>query len=294
MFLIVLLALPLVGALSAQEAPAATATETTGTETTVTAATATEAAEEETTEAAPNSYDLRSEFSSLVSNSSPELGTILALRPDLLANEEFMAGYPEVARFLAEHPEVSRRSGFFLAKFNEQTRSRGPVEQILEPLMALLGFIIVALALIWIVRTAIEQRRWTRLTRTQTEVHNKILDRFGSSAELLEYIRTPAGTKFLESAPIELRPERVQQHAPLSRVMLSIQAGVIVAAGGIGMLLVSTRYPADSGQGLFALGAIALCVGAGFIASALVTIFLSRRFGLWPGEERVAGEERGA
>ncbi|HJX29810.1 MAG TPA: hypothetical protein VJ885_18055 [Thermoanaerobaculia bacterium] len=39
-------------------------------------------------------------------------------------------------------------------------------------------------------------------------MHNKILDRFNTTEQLLEYIRTPAGSKFLESAPIPLHVER--------------------------------------------------------------------------------------
>jgi hypothetical protein len=289
MFLIVLLAVPLVAGLSAQET---TSTTTTAEEATGTVATETAAPEGET--AAMSSHDVRNRFTALIRNTSPEVATILVLQPNLLANKEFMAGYPEIARFVAEHPEVISRPRFFLAEFGDGTYRRGPLEQILEPIMAMLGFLLVAMALLWIFRTWIEQRRWSRLSRTQSEVHNKILDRFGTSAELLEYIRTPAGTKFLESAPIPLHAERAPQNAPLGRIILSIQAGVIVAAAGVGMLLVSMRYTDDSGEGLFALGAIALCIGGGFIGSALVTLFLSRRLGLWAAQEPSGGMERGA
>lgn len=288
MFLIVLLAMPLAAGLSAQE------TTTTAEATTGTVATETAAPAVETETAALSSYEVRNRFTALVHNSAPELATILGLQPNLLANKEFMAGYPEIAQFVAEHPEVISRPRFFLAEFGDRTYRAGPLEQILEPILALLGILLVAMALLWIFRTWIEQRRWSRLSRTQSEVHNKILDRFGTSAELLEYIRTPAGTKFLESAPIPLHAERAPQNAPLGRVILSIQAGVIVAAAGLGMLLVSLRYSDDSGEGLFALGAIALCIGAGFIGSALVTLVLSRRLGLWAAPEPSANAEPGA
>jgi hypothetical protein len=274
MFLIVLLTLPLVGGLSAQETTTTAEPATETVEVTETAAPAAEAAP-------MSSYEVRNRFTSLVHNSSPELATLLVLQPNLLANEEFMAGYPEIAQFLAEHPEVSRRPRFFLAEFGDRVRRDGPLAEVIEPLAALGGILLFILALTWLVRTWIEQRRWSRLSKTQAEVHNKILDRFGTSAELMEYIRTPAGTKFLESAPIPLRAERASQAAPHARVLLSIQVGVIVAVAALGMLLVSLRYTDDSGEGLFALGAIGLCVGLGFIGSAFVTIFLSRRLGLW-------------
>jgi hypothetical protein len=134
------------------------------------------------------------------------------------------------------------------------------------------------------VRTIIEQKRWNRLSKTQAEVHNKILDRFGTTSELLEYVKTPAGTKFLESAPIPLHEEKVPQNAPLARVLWSIQIGVVLAVGALGMLLVSFRFEKESAQGLFAMGMIGFCVGAGFIASAIVSIVLSRRLGLWKEE----------
>jgi hypothetical protein len=146
-----------------------------------------------------------------------------------------------------------------------------------------IGFVLllVAFMLTWLVRTAIEQRRWSRLSRTQAEVHNKLLDRFGSTEELLAYIKTPAGSKFLESAPIPLHAE-AGPRAPMPRVLWSIQIGLIVAAAGLGMLLVSGRFDRDAAQGFFAMGTIAACVGGGFILSAIVSIVLSRRLGARP------------
>jgi hypothetical protein len=292
MFLIVLLMLPMVGGLAAQETttdPTTTAAEPateTVTVTNTTGETETETAASPAEPAGPpSSYTVRQQFTSLVHNSAPDLARVLALQPNLLSNTEFMAAYPEVTQFVAEHPEVKSRPRFFLAEFADQPYRQGPIERIVEPLAAMFGILLFVIALAWLVRTWIEQRRWSRLSKTQAEVHNKILDRFGTSAELMEYIKTPAGTKFLESAPIPLRAERPVQSAPHSRVVLSIQLGVIVASAALGMLLVSLRYSDDSGEGLFALGAIALCIGLGFIASAFVTLALSRRLGLWQGQQ---------
>jgi hypothetical protein len=152
--------------------------------------------------------------------------------------------------------------------------------------------VLIAFALAWVIRTINEQKRWNKLSRTQSEVHNKILDRFGTSAEVLDYIKTPAGTKFLESAPIQLhdeRPMRQVSNPPFTRAMWSIQIGVVLAVAALGMLLVSGRFDKESAQGFFALGVIGFSIGAGFIASAIVSIFLSRRLGLWqaPGPEHI-------
>jgi hypothetical protein len=256
---------------------------------TATTATDTAAAKTESIPApaapAMNSHEVRRDFSTLLRDSPSELGTILALDPTLLSNEPFLAGYPELARFAAEHPEVRRNPGFYLSEFGVLPK-RNVFQAIIDMLAMATVVSVIVFAFMWLVRTTIEQKRWNRLSRIQTEAHNKILDRFGTTNELLEYIKSPAGTKFLESAPIPLHVEKVTEHVPGTRMMWSIQAGVVVVAGAIGMLLVSFRFTNEAAQALFAVGAIAFCVGAGFVASAIVSIVLSRRLGAWETADR--------
>jgi hypothetical protein len=227
------------------------------------------------------SYEVRSQFGSLLRQSPPSLARLLVLDPNLMSNSVFLDENPRLKRFLAEHPEVVRNPRFYLEEFDLRPIPReSAFEEMLEAITIVAAFALVAFALGWLVRTIIEQKRWNKLSRTQAEVHNKILDRFGTTAELLEYVKTPAGTKFLESAPIPLYTDRKPQHPPQSRVLWSIQIGVIIAAAALGLLLASTTFSDDSAQGLFAMGVIALSIGAGFIASAMVSVSLSRRLGL--------------
>jgi hypothetical protein len=295
MILILMLTLPTLGKLVAQETTATTATTTTtttdatATDTTGTATTTDTAETTETGDRDVASYEVRNQFSNLLLRHPDDLATVLAFDPSLLANQQFVAGYPELARFLGRHPEVAAAPRFYLAEFAHRTRRQGPLEDVMEPIMAFFAFLLATFAVGWFIRTLLEQRRWNKLSRTQAEVHNKILDRFGTTGELLEYVKSPAGTKFLESAPIPLHaPEpaaQQKQNAPLQRILWTVQAGVVLGAMGLGMLLVSLRYTERNGEGLFALGAIALCIGGGFIASAAVSIFLSRRLGLWQGAQ---------
>lgn len=272
--LILALVLGIAGPLFAQEATT-TATPTTAT---TTAATDTAAGPAETR----TSSEIRGDFTLLLRERPPEVGQILGLDPSLLSDDAFLGRYPELRDFVAKHPEVRHNPGFYLESFSEPRERDTVVGDVLQGLTIFAVFGLIAFALGWLVRTVIEQKRWSRLSRTQTEVHNKILDRFGTSSELMDYIRTPAGTKFLESAPIPLHTESAPQNAPLSRVLWSVQIGVVVAAASLGMILVSGRLEKESAQELFALGMIGASIGAGFIASALVSVFLSRRLGLWP------------
>jgi hypothetical protein len=227
-------------------------------------------------------YEIRAEFTRLLMEQPRELRLILGIDPTLLANEAFLTGHPDVAAYVATHPEIRRNPRFYLVEFLPDPRGqRHVLDEMVEMLAVTGGFLLAVLGFAWLVRTIIEQKRWNRLTRTQNEVHNKILDRFGSSEELLAYINTPAGAKFLESAPIPLHVERKTQNQPMARVVWSIQLGVIIAAGALGMLLVSLRLDEEPAQALFTLGGIALCIGIGFIASAAASIFLSQRLGIW-------------
>jgi hypothetical protein len=283
--LILTLVLTIAGRVSAQEMTAAFATiaqVSTATFGETSTATSTSTAE---TSPAPvreaNSHDVRARFSILLHQSPSELPRILVLDPTLLSNEGFLTGYPALSRFIEEHPEVRRNPGFYLADFDTRPEDREVFRAILETMTILGTFVLIAFALSWLVRTIIEQKRWNRLSRTQAEVHSKLLDRFGTTEELLQYIRTPAGSKFLESAPIPLRANHATYNPPLTRALWSVQIGIIVAAAAVGMLLASGRFTDDTGEGLFVLGVIALSVGVGFVLSAVISMILSRRLGLW-------------
>ena len=118
---------------------------------------------------------------------------ILKLDPSLLTNDAFMSGYPEVQEFLVQHPELHKNPRFYLAPFNSPAQERSVLDDLFEVLAVVGGIGLTVVALAWLIRTLIEQRRWKQLSRTQSDVHNKILDRFGTSEELLAYVRSPAG-----------------------------------------------------------------------------------------------------
>lgn len=274
-FFLLMLILAPAGALVAQEAStAAAATKT------VTAP----SSEETENPSTSRHLQVRDQFTRLLEQHPHELRMILKLDPALLSNDAFMSGYPEVQELVARHPEILKNPRFYLAEFSSPAQDRSVLGDILEVLAAVGGIGLTVFALAWLIRTLIEQKRWKQLSRTQSEVHNKILDRFSTSEQLLDYIRTPAGGKFLESAPIPLyaeRPASRRTSTLAARILWSVQLGVVIVVVGLGMLLLSAVFEKDSSQGLFALGTIALCVGVGFIASAAVSLKLSRRLGLW-------------
>ena len=285
--LIFALLFPVAMEVSAQQTVTTTETAQTATAAQTTTATTApaEAAPAEAVERPSNSA-IREQLSYVLQRHPREVGRILSLDPTLLANQPFIARYPDIADFTAKNPEVLRNPHYFVRGYysEEPTVQRHPLDSSLEALMIFLTIGLIAVSLGWFVRTLIEQRRWNRLSRQQTEVHNKILDRFGTSSELLEYIKSEAGSKFLESAPIPVRAERPVASTPLTRIMWTVQIGVVVAVASLGFMLVGSLFEKE-GEGVFAMGVISFGIGAGFIASAVVSLVMSKRLGLWRNGE---------
>jgi hypothetical protein len=144
---------------------------------------------------------------------------------------------------------------------------------------------------IWLIKTLIEHRRWSRLSKIQTDVHNKLLDRFTANEDLLAYIQTPAGRRFLESAPIPLESPRAIG-APLGRILWSAQAGAVLTVLGGGVTLVSQNSVEEVAAPLGAFGVVIIALGFGFLVSAFLAYVLTRRFGLM-NDPSAAPESRG-
>jgi hypothetical protein len=156
----------------------------------------------------------------------------------------------------------------------------------MEGVSIFVAIVIVISTLTWLIRTLIEYRRWSRLSRQQSEVHNKLLDRFSTNEELMNYIQTPTGKRFLESAPLQLEPGPRPTSAPVARILWSVQAGLVLFAAGVGLLVVSNNVQKEVVQPLYGFGVLFMSLGVGFVVSSFVSYVLSRRLGLWgPAEE---------
>jgi hypothetical protein len=235
-----------------------------------------------------NAEQVREQWRELLDRHPPSLAGVMRLDPTLLTNADYLAPYPDLAGFLAQHPEIAHNPAFYVGTANEGGWERDPRalsyrmwENILQGFFIASMFLTVTGVLVWLVRTIVDYRRWLRLTKVQTDTHTKLLDRLTSQEDLLAYMQTPAGRRFLESAPITLDPASRPLGAPLSRVLWSVQAGVVLALGGLGVLYISRTAVAEVEQGLRAIGILALALGAGFMLSAVVAYLLSSRLGLF-------------
>lgn len=231
----------------------------------------------------------RRAFRTVLAKYPPGLGRVLKTDPTLLQNTAYLAQYPALAQFLAAHGEVIHNPSYYFEHVylpgepqpsDPLSRAMSVWDDVFEGLAALTVMSLVGGVLIWLVGRLLDYRRWLRMARTQTEVHNKILDRFAGTGELTAYIQSEAGRRFLEAAPITPDSPRGVA-APLGRILWSLQAGIVLGFAGIGLRWMGQQVtPAEAAQGFSMLGVLGISVGLGFVISAAAAYVLSRRLGL--------------
>jgi hypothetical protein len=229
---------------------------------------------------------VRDRFRQVLDQYPPSLRRVLQYDPSLLTNPDYLATYPALGRFVAAHPQVGHNPAFFVGTpdWEEPQRPASDAvrifERFSEAATIVTVFLVIASALVWLTKTLIDYRRWARLSKVQAEAHSKLLDRLSASDELLAYIKTPVGSRFLESAPIPLDAAPARVGAPLGRILWSVQVGLVLLCAGTGFAFLSGRTLPEVGSLLWVVGVLAISLGVGFVLSAGVSWLLSRRLGL--------------
>jgi hypothetical protein len=231
---------------------------------------------------------------------TPTLAEVVARDPSLLSNADYVnRNNPPLARFLQAHPEIAHNPDFYL--FNNLHGQHEQPAEILERKMwpqlsepepynaskdlisdgiPFLVFLCILGALLWLVHVLLENRRWNRIFKLQTDVHGKLIERFGTSQEVLTYMSTEAGKRFLEATPIAVGFEPSQpMPSPVARVLTPLQIGIVMSLLGLGFIFLRHSIP-DGAAPLLLLGTVILMPGLGFIISAGVTWVLGRHLGL--------------
>jgi len=238
-----------------------------------------------------NADQIRNDFRDLMRQFPPNLGEVLKLDPTLMTNENYLQTYPALATFFATHPEVPRDPTFYLdfartSRDVERDNSRYPRSATAEQIRDIFTFIGVAsgvsglgYVLIWLVRTILAHRRWLRSTKLQMDIHNRLMERLSSSADVQAYLESAATNRLLLDMPVTSEGPSPRVSAPINRIMWSVQAGIVLGMAGIG-LLIGQRYWPDSENVLTIPGVLILAVGIGFILASGASYILSGRLGL--------------
>ena len=214
------------------------------------------------------------------------VGEILRRDPSLITRADYMAPYPELVKFLAAHPEIQRNVEYYFEGYGGWRRQPEDLEY--EALGVLLGglagfFIMAGIigVFAWLVRAVIQHRRWLKASQVQAEVHTKLMDRLTTSEELLAYIQSPAGRRFLEAAPARTEADSPGFPAPVGPIIWSVMAGIVLATVGAGFRIAAGRIGNEAQNAFVVVGVILLALGAGFALAAVAAYIVSSRLGLF-------------
>ena len=248
----------------------------------------------------------------------------LLKQPKLIRDKAYLQRHPQLAAFLKDHPEVAQRSSFaevwpvpyemgaeavpFLGRetlagpcgpalkiqalqyeVERAKAGRSPDEsgffRFMDFAGPFLAFVVILGALLWVFKVILENRRWSKVAKVQSEAHSKLLEKFGNSQELIAYMGTDAGKHFLESQPFQLEAQGARPTPyPFGRILFSIQLGMVVLLVGLGLLFVKGHFMDNQDtRACLILGTLASTVGIGFLLSAAASYGLSRHFGLLEG-----------
>ncbi len=235
-----------------------------------------------------NAKTTRQELKSILSKYSSNVGRVLALDPLLLQNPAFLQPYPELATFLSQHPEVAHNARYFFDEYepsyfqpmDQETQMLRMWSGFFAGAMIFLSFCLVIGVLVWIIKTVVESRRWTRLLKAQTEAHNKVLDKFASHEDLLAYVSTPAGRRFLEAGPVMVNGSSASAGGPIRRILWATEVGLILVCGGGGLMFARGTLPGDIPQMMRMVALFIISLGIGFVLAAGASYLLSRRMGI--------------
>jgi len=237
-----------------------------------------------------NASETRERLRELLNEFPPALAQVLRLDPSLLSNADYLAPYPAVAAFMHQHPEVVRNPSFFLgdARFSgSEVNSRYQMVGQLEEIGAGIAFFLFFMTALGVVahigRGLLEHRRWLHAMKVQTDAHTKIVERLQSNEELMAYVQSPAGQRFLATtaqAAAEPESRGFNVPAPVGRILGSAQIGVVTAFGGIGLWIAKNHVIDELAQPLSVLSVLGVALGLGFVLSAVVAYGMSRQLGL--------------
>ncbi|HEY0143662.1 MAG TPA: hypothetical protein VGF48_22415 [Thermoanaerobaculia bacterium] len=131
------------------------------------------------------------------------------------------------------------------------------------PVLGMLTSTVLVVAIVWTIT-----RARTRRVEVQAEVQTKLIDRFGSAPELINFLQSPAGRQFVsgvQSAPAIMVRERIAS---------GFSRAIVLTMLGAAFLFLTFFYDDD-----FAVpAAILFFLGIGYLLATFVSLKLADKF----------------
>jgi hypothetical protein len=236
---------------------------------------------------ARDARETRDRLNEIFNQYPPSVREVLRIDPTLMYRPDYIANYPLLAAFLEQHPQIAHNPSFFVGERRFDEQNDNPRIEMVRTLRGAVEFASILLivmtittGIVYLVKTVVEHRRWQRAMKAQNDLNTKLIDRFASNEDLLAYLQSPQG-KALTEGPIMPQAAPRAMSAPLARIFWSMQSGIVLAALGGGLIVVSsTAGEPEVVTFLSGVGIVVLMIGIGFAVSAGVSYLLSHRLGL--------------
>ena len=135
-------------------------------------------------------------------------------------------------------------------------------------MIPIFGIVVPFAATVLIVYYVTKSRQ--RRVEVQAEMQSRLIDRFGSAPELVEFLHSPAGKQFVvgvQSAPIALTRERI---------LGGFTRAIVLTALGAGFMFIAFF---DRDDDWIIPAAIVFSLGIGYLIATAVSYKLSKRLG---------------
>jgi len=139
-------------------------------------------------------------------------------------------------------------------------------EVVFMPMIISIAFFGMIVWIVWLGTNAKNRR-----AQAQTEVQTKLIDRFGTSKEFIEFLQSPAGQRFVSGVEVSTA------FYARDRIIRGFGTGIVISLLGLGFLAI---WVFDHNGGFIYPGFILLGLGLGFFLSAVVSLKLSKSYGL--------------
>ncbi|HSP16934.1 MAG TPA: hypothetical protein VLV78_19465 [Thermoanaerobaculia bacterium] len=140
----------------------------------------------------------------------------------------------------------------------------GPTEFVADALIPLVGLVMSFVAVIVIVVIVTRSRQ--RKMEMQVELQAKLIDKFGSSTELVTFLQSETGRRFVNNV------QTGNKSMARDKVAGGVRSGIVFTAMGVGFLAL---WPITGTRGLAWPGVMLLVLGLAFFASAYATLRFS-------------------
>src|SRR5436190_2936280 len=133
------------------------------------------------------------------------------------------------------------------------------------PIVISLGFFAMIVWIVWLGTNAKNRR-----AQAQAEVQTKLIERFSTSKEFIEFLQSPSGQRFVSG--VEVTTALYAR----DRIIRGFGTGIVISLLGLGFLAI---WVFNHNSGFVYPGFILLGLGLGFFLSAIVSLKLSQSYG---------------